>query len=371
MRFKAIDSLRGIAASLVVLYHEWNRFYPHATSQSGNFVMPTGFEGRLFFFLFGYGYFGVSLFFVLSGFCIHLPQAYRHASTAADGLILKKYAKRRFFRIYPAYFASLILTSAALCIFPALLNLIRHQQVNLLPRADIPALLANATFLQQLFPSSLDFNGVYWTLLLEAQFYLCYPLLLLLCRKIGFKWPLFVLLVAECIFAIWPTRVPDLIFAHYFEWFLGMYMVEQLANKRPVKVPALVVPVLVLLTGFSVFHVSTMPFKWVFAGVASAALLSNCLPDRENSMLSSGGLVAIGIFSYSLYLVHVPILDLFWDGTQIVRKSWPTLPIQTAMLGIVCAFIVGYFFFLFFEKPYLSEKKKVPKLSPSASEQAW
>ena len=72
MRFNAIDSLRGIAASLVVLYHEWNRFYPHASSQSGAFVVPAGFIGHLFFFLFGYGYFGVSLFFVLSGFCIRL-----------------------------------------------------------------------------------------------------------------------------------------------------------------------------------------------------------------------------------------------------------------------------------------------------------
>ena len=42
MRFKAIDSLRGIAATLVVFFHEWNRFYPHATSQSGSFTMPRG-----------------------------------------------------------------------------------------------------------------------------------------------------------------------------------------------------------------------------------------------------------------------------------------------------------------------------------------
>ena len=207
--------------------------------------------------------------------------------------------------------------------------------------------------------------------MLEVQFYLCYPLLLWLCRKIGFHGPLFILLAVECICAIWPTRIPDLIFAHYFEWFLGMYMAERLANQRPVNVARPIVPALILLTGFSVFHAPMLPFKWLFASLASPALLANSLPDKEASILSNRRLVAMGIFSYSLYLVHIPILDLFWNGTQIVRKSWPALPIQTAMLGILFAFMVGYVFFLLFEKPYLLEKKRVPKLSPTAAEQAW
>jgi peptidoglycan/LPS O-acetylase OafA/YrhL len=371
MRFKAIDSLRGIAASLVVLYHEWNRFNPHASSQSVTFAVPAGFIGHALFFLFGYGYFGVSLFFVVSGFCIHLPQAYKHAAGGSDALILKKFAKRRFFRIYPAYFASLILTSLALCIYPALLSLVRHQPENLLQRADLPSLAINAVFLQQLWPRAFEFNGVYWTLLLEVQFYLCYPLLLWICRKIGFKWPLFILLVAECIFAVWPTKIPDLIFLHYFEWVLGMYMVERLANQRPLKIPFLAFPLLVLLTGVSVFHPATVPFKWLFAALASAALIANCVPDRENSILSNKWLVAIGVFSYSLYLVHIPVLDVFWNGTQIARKSLPALPVQVATLGIVFAFVVGYLFFLLFERPYLGETQKAQKLAPGLKEQAW
>jgi peptidoglycan/LPS O-acetylase OafA/YrhL len=171
--------------------------------------------------------------------------------------------------------------------------------------------------------------------------------------------------------AIWPTRIPDFIFAHYFEWFLGMYMVERLANHQPVNIPFLAFLVLVLLTGISIFNPHTILFTSLFAGLASAALLANCVPDRDNSILSNKGLVVIGVFSYSLYLVHIPILDLFWNGTQIVRESWPVLPSQTAMLGIVFAFVVGYFFFLLFEQPYLGEVQKAKKLSPGLKEQAW
>lgn len=369
MRLKSIDSLRGIAAVLVVLYHEWSRFNPHASSQARQFVIPAGFTGHLLFFAFGYGYFGVSLFFVLSGFCIHLPQAYKHAATGSDGLKLSKFAKRRFFRLYPAYFASLILTSVALCIFPALLSVVRHQPGNLLHRADIPSLLASATFLQQLYPHAFEFNGVYWTLLLEVQFYLCYPFLLRVCRKIGFNWPLFVLLIAECVLAIWPTRIQFFILGRYFEWFLGMYLVERLANDRPVRVPRPVVLLLIVVTGLSVFHPATWPFKWLLASLASAAVLINCLPDQDKSILSNRRFIFVGLFSYSLYLVHIPILDLFWNGTQIARKSWPAIPVQTAMLGVLFSFVVGYFFFIYFEKPYL-EKKASTHLGTRVIQQA-
>ena len=371
MRFKAIDSLRGIAATLVVFFHEWNRFYPHATSQSGSFTMPRGLEGHIFFFLFGYGYLGVSLFFVISGFCIHLPQAYRHAAISSDGLALRKFARQRFFRLYPAYFASLVFASFALCVFPALLSLVRHQPVNLLDRADLPSLLINAVFMQQLWPHALEFNGVYWTLLLEVQFYLCYPMLLWVCRRIGFNAPLITLFLAEFVFSFWPTKIPVFILTHYFEWFLGMYLVERLAIQKPVKLPSLTTPLSLLAAICCVFYPLLAPLKWIFAGLASVGLIANCIPGKEESILASEWLVAIGVFSYSLYLFHVPVLDLFWDGTEIARKYVPRLPIQTALLGILCAFAVGYVCFLAFERPYLGAKKKQGNLPAGARERAW
>jgi len=317
-----------------------------------------GLEGHVFFFLFGYGYLGVSLFFVVSGFCIHRPQAYKHATTSSDRLDLWKFARRRFFRLYPAYFASLVFTSLTLCIFPAVLSLARHQPLNLLERADLPSLLTNAAFVQQLRPHALEFNGVYWTLLLEVQFYVCYPMLLRVCRRIGFTAPLFILLLAECIFSFWPTGIPVFILAHYFEWFLGMYLVERLANNNPVKLPPLAAPIFFLFAVWSVFHPFVASMEWIFAACGSAALIANCVPEKRDSVLESRWLVTVGLFSYSLYLVHIPVLDLFWNGTKIAQKFVPRIPMQIALLGVLFAFAVGYFFFIAFERPYFFEREK-------------
>lgn len=108
MRLRFIDSLRGIAASAVVFYHLWNRFDPGANSHHGAISLPHGGAAAISMFLFGFGYLGVNLFFVVSGFCIHLPQATKFYATGSDKFSAGKFAKRRFWRLYPAYFASLV-----------------------------------------------------------------------------------------------------------------------------------------------------------------------------------------------------------------------------------------------------------------------
>ena len=101
-----IDLLRGVAATLVVLYHAhllfWrtpvnNIFEGHAreffTQHSAAAEVVSYMLGL------GFGYLGVSLFFVISGFCIHLPLAGSNTP-----LKVGPYAIRRFFRLSPLYF---------------------------------------------------------------------------------------------------------------------------------------------------------------------------------------------------------------------------------------------------------------------------
>src|SRR2546426_1092734 len=96
-RFQSIDALRGLAALGVVLYH--------AVLQSQNAV-PHNFlqwPVKLIQFLSSFGYIGVFLFFVISGFCIHLQWAKSKAANQEKPIQFGSFWKRRIRRLYPPY----------------------------------------------------------------------------------------------------------------------------------------------------------------------------------------------------------------------------------------------------------------------------
>ena len=107
-RFATVDALRGFAALWVFAYHLWNVYCPECSAQVEPIPIGPDTPGAVVatFPLFAYGYAGVGLFFVLSGFCIHLPQARRFRAKGTDALDVREFGRRRFWRLYPAFLAS-------------------------------------------------------------------------------------------------------------------------------------------------------------------------------------------------------------------------------------------------------------------------
>src|SRR4030095_7476129 len=100
-RLRSIDALRGIAAMGVVLYH--------AIEQSGK-ILPDNFlryAVKLVQLVSSFGYIGVFLFFVISGFCIHLQWARAHAAGVQTTIPFGAFWKRRIRRLYPPYIIGL------------------------------------------------------------------------------------------------------------------------------------------------------------------------------------------------------------------------------------------------------------------------
>lgn len=142
--------LRGIAALAVVFHHSWSLG-----------TMPR-FPGYWVFE--GFGTWGVSLFFMLSGFLLadHFWRGERKGR-------LRAFYVRRVFRIVPAYYLNI-----------AILFLFFAQHDALFSRTGAEQLVSNVTFTQFLRPetaSNLNVNGVLWTLSIEAILYLVMPLL--------------------------------------------------------------------------------------------------------------------------------------------------------------------------------------------------
>lgn len=108
-RLQSIDALRGVAALGVVLYH--------AVMQTTNSVPGNFFRWpvKLVQFASSFGYIGVFLFFVISGFCIHLQWAKSRANGQQPAIQFGAFWRRRFRRLYPPYliaFALFLLMAA-------------------------------------------------------------------------------------------------------------------------------------------------------------------------------------------------------------------------------------------------------------------
>src|ERR1044071_1569458 len=104
-RLRGIDALRGAAALGVVVYH--------AVVQ-GPHVLPNNvlqYPIRLVQSVSSFGYIGVFLFFVISGFCIHLQWARTKAAGSEPQIRFTAFWKRRIRRLYPPYMIALLLFS--------------------------------------------------------------------------------------------------------------------------------------------------------------------------------------------------------------------------------------------------------------------
>ncbi|AXG79499.1 acyltransferase family protein [Streptomyces paludis] len=151
-RLYAIDGIRLLAALMVAVHHYAGT---RRVDQPGNLIwgrpasdiMPTVFRFA------AYGWIGVEIFFVISGFVICM---------SCWGRSPKQFFVSRVIRLYPAYWFAIVFTTSVLVAFPGVWD---H-----LPTRDV---LFNFTMLQS-GSGVMNVDGVYWTLWAELRFYLLF-----------------------------------------------------------------------------------------------------------------------------------------------------------------------------------------------------
>ena len=215
-RLQSIDALRGVAALGVVLYH--------AVIQSPNAVPGNLFRWPVRLLQLGssFGYVGVFLFFVISGFCIHLQWAKSRANGQSQSIEFGSFWRRRIRRLYPPYLIAfaLFLLMAALSVGINVTYFFVYDVV------------MHLLMLHNLDPKACySINGVFWTLAIEEQLYLAYFLLLFLRTRWGWGPTLIICAMARVGWyffghAVWLTTgfglpVPEGAASHWFTWALG------------------------------------------------------------------------------------------------------------------------------------------------------
>jgi peptidoglycan/LPS O-acetylase OafA/YrhL len=161
---EVLDGLRGIAILMVVLYHVWLiSWLDHTVNLAGlhinlNFLPETGFLG-------------VELFFFISAFCLFYPYA-RYMFEGAKFQTVKEFTYRRFIKIIPSYYLSILLI---LVLFQPNLGTLKDTLWNI---------FTHLFLIHNFFPETFGtINGVFWSLGVEVQFYVVFPFLCMLFRK--------------------------------------------------------------------------------------------------------------------------------------------------------------------------------------------
>jgi len=179
-----LDYLRGVAILAVLVFHTLGMAFGHdALPWRGWFRDFSGGGSFLWFLPIGMiGQAGVAVFFVVSGFCIHF-------SFETQGGHWGGFYVRRFFRIYPPYLLALLLSVVILAINPGLDFF----------SVDFWRQLLSHVFLVHNFDSATiyGFNAALWSLAVEAQLYLLYPILSWLAGRIGWGRALAILAAGE------------------------------------------------------------------------------------------------------------------------------------------------------------------------------
>jgi peptidoglycan/LPS O-acetylase OafA/YrhL len=160
-RLVGLDGIRGLAALFVMLHHCWLLSFPGYPRATG----PLWSNWLI------YGHFAVVIFIVLSGFSLAVSPA-RHDWELGGG---KRFAHRRAWRILPPYWAALAIS--------LLIAWFVVPQPNT-PAPDAKSVFVYGLLLQDIFGAHTP-NGAFWSIAIEAQLYLVFPLMLIVVRRAG------------------------------------------------------------------------------------------------------------------------------------------------------------------------------------------
>jgi peptidoglycan/LPS O-acetylase OafA/YrhL len=350
-RLPGIDGLRAVAALWVVFFHI------HAFSQAYFAHLP-GFDLFL-----RSGSTGVSLFLVLSGFCLYIP----FAGGRTDRFKAVQFFQRRGRRLLPAYYVSLVLAVA--------LNILGAVQLgyeHFTPLQLGWQILTHATLTHTLFPGTFySLNGAYWSLGLEWQLYLGLPLLVLGIRRFGLRATVLAVITCSVLYllglqfalqrglvagdslmatAVLPNQLPG----RWAEFAFGMVAAELYATgqitkwaaktKYAVLLLGLLVPLSIATSGLALSH---LLYGLVFAVLLGVVLASGNLVSR---FCSWRPLVALGTMSYSLYLVHQPIIQGLAYLLQSLGHLSPNTTFLVLVLLLPVVFLVAYLLYIAVEK---------------------
>jgi len=325
-RYRSLDHWRGFAALWVLIFHAFNAWI----AVSPHFLPP------LIAAFCWHGWLGAHIFFVISGYCI----AERTAREFRLRGSVRLFFTDRLLRIFPPYWAALA--------FTLILNLLA-QRFN--ATADNPSPGGWLDAIASVSASELwwgrpSYLLVAWTLSYEIGFYLIAALCLGCALTLNRAWPGYLLASVLFVAAFFPSitnRVPLLqLWPHFALGGLVWLLVQHVPHYRPRLWRGTLL--LGLVAAYAWWHAPAVDTTLLFvAGCAWLLLLLQPADDRMFRSPALRWLGWIGTFSYSLYLVHAPIVSKF---RNLFSRHWQPMdpgavwvPVAACGLAVAVAWL--------------------------------
>lgn len=354
-RLFALDILRGVAVSLVLVRHIPTR--PSA-------------DEPILGFLFEMGWTGVDLFFVLSGFLISGLLFQEVQRTGA--IRFKRFWLRRGMKIWPAYFA----IYGALAASRALLDLWRGDPID-------PGILSNLIFIQNYFPHEVRWPHS-WSLAIEEHFYIFLPLLMaaLVTRGALRRLPLVAaalcagVLALRCALAAspgatwsdfyYPThlRADSLMFGVILGYVYHFHPGLLLRVGRAW--PALLLLAAFALAAAAVYPLTeyaamyTVGFTFLYVAFGGAVVVAAAYPSAGARNPVARAVAWMGVYSYTIYLCHSVVMR--FPGADhvplLIRRHLIDSPWVDRILFWVLSVAAGYVTSRLIERPFLALRSR-------------
>lgn len=320
-----IDLLRFLAATMVVFFH-LNEPIPYIDNGYRNFVK--------------FGWLGVPVFFVISGYCILLT-----ANSSKNGF---DFLIRRLFRIFPTYWFSLFVVGLVVLIH---LVIFKVNDVTILPKT-IPSILATLVLYLDPISNVKGINWVYWSLACEVCFYLVITIGLLFFRRYLSYFILFLL----CLSIYFNNLQTGLWWYFLKDWpcfalGISIYYFHNIIDKKD-KFLALVIFIFSAVALFiqnPIETLSSCQYLIVSFSTFFIILLSTKYKMKSNFLSS------LGNYSYALYLIHVPIgvsmISYFLKKNNFETNIWLNMGID--FINYLIVLLLSILIFQFIEKPFI------------------
>jgi peptidoglycan/LPS O-acetylase OafA/YrhL len=349
-RIDFIDGLRAIAVISVILFH----------------FSYTGFSG---------GFVGVDIFFVISGYLITqiiLKEASEQKFT------LGRFYERRVRRIFPALFAVIFICTV---LFPFLFN---DDYVSYLGLSITSTSLFTRNFLAFFMNNDLQLMDPLihgWSLAVEEQFYIFYPLVLYaLSKRFSQRTILIIISIitaASFGYAVLIDTTDRLTHTSLYSTFLRVWQLGLgaiLSMIKPREIHSKDIREIISLLGLCFILIAVVGFDTSSSHIRVSHSIIPCMgvimiiysglyqQTMTTRLLSQKHIVRIGLISYSLYLWHWPLYIL------AERLSWSFEDIDFNMVikpsFLLLSFAISYLSWLFIEEPIrtkalIKERKSV------------